>query len=222
MEKAKAWLAWSTGKDAAWALHAVGEAGEVEVRALLTTLTADYDRVSMHSTRRRLLEIQAESAGLEVRIAEIPAECTNEIYEEVMRKMVERARSEGVSRMIFGDIFLEDVRRYREEKLAGTLIEPSFPLWGTDTRELAGEMIDAGVKAVVTCVDPRKVPAEMCGRTWDESFLADLPAEADPCGENGEFHTFAFAGPAFREEIAVRVGETVERGGFVFADVLPL
>ncbi|HPD14948.1 MAG TPA: adenine nucleotide alpha hydrolase [Planctomycetota bacterium] len=232
----KAWLAWSSGKDAAWALHAVGGTSssrvsrrgdtpptmteEIEVIGLLTTITAPYDRVSMHGVRRELVEAQARAAGLPLHKVLIPAPCSNETYEAAMAEAMATAKSLGVSRMVFGDLFLEDVRRYREEKLAPTGIQPVFPLWGLDTRALAREMIAAGLRAYVTCLDPRKLPRELAGRPFDQAFLDALPDGVDPCAERGEFHTFACAGPMFAQPIPVRVGETVEREGFVFADLI--
>ena len=221
MEKPKAWMAWSSGKDAAWALHVVREAGEVDVVGLLSTITEPYDRVSMHGVRRALVEAQARATGLPLHKVFIPAACSNEAYEAAMAEAMETARSQRIAHMIFGDLFLEDVRAYREQKLAPTGIAPLFPLWSRDTQALARKMVADGVQAYVTCLDPRKLPREFAGRLYDDAFLDALPESVDPCGENGEFHTFAFAGPMFAQPIAVTVGETVERDGFVFADVLP-
>lgn len=217
----EAWICWSSGKDAAWALYVARRDPNLRVTGLLTTVTRDYERVSMHAVREDLVAAQTAAAGLPLEIAYIPAKCSNEDYEAAMRAAVEKARAAGVTRMIFGDIFLEDVRRYREEKLAGTGIEPLFPLWGCDTAALAREMIESGLEAIITCLDPRKVPRELAGRRFDAEFLAGLPEGVDPCGENGEFHTFAYAGPMFAAPLAVRVGEIVERDGFVFTDVIP-
>ncbi|HEX5634518.1 MAG TPA: hypothetical protein VFX50_14855, partial [Gemmatimonadales bacterium] len=182
---------------------------------------APFERVSMHGVRRELLAAQARAAGLPLVEIELPSPCPNAEYERLMGAAVARARDEGVERIAFGDLYLADVRRYREERLAGSGIEPIFPLWARPTSVLAREMIAAGVRAWLTSVDPRQVPAELAGRSWDEDLLARLPAGADPCGENGEFHTFVFASPSFAAPLDVEVGEVVEREGFVFADVLP-
>jgi uncharacterized protein (TIGR00290 family) len=218
--RAKAWLAWSSGKDSAWTLHVVRERGELDVVALLTTVNRTHNRVAMHAVRESLLEAQAAAAGLPLVVVPIPSPCPNEEYERAMAAAMHRAQSEGVTHVIFGDLFLEDVRRYREENLAKCRITPVFPLWGIPTRQLAGEMIAGGLRSYVTCIDPRKLDKSFAGREWNAALLADLPPSADPCGENGEFHTFACAGPMFRAPIAVRPGEIVERDGFVFADLL--
>lgn len=220
MPNDKAWIAWSSGKDAAWALHLARREALFDVTGMLTTITRDYGRVSMHAVREELLEAQAAAANLALHKVYIPAECSNAGYENAMRAAIETARAEGVTRMIFGDLFLEDIRRYREEKLAGTGIEAVLPLWGRDTADLALEMMAAGVEAYLTCLDPRKLPRELAGRRWDQELLPELPDGVDPCGENGEFHTFVAAGPMFSLPVAVRLGETVERDGFVFTDVL--
>lgn len=220
MLKPRAWLSWSSGKDSAWALHEVRRRDKIEVVGLLTSVTEPYDRVSMHGVRRELLLAQAEAVGLPMHCVPIPAPCSNEAYEEAMREAVAVAEAQGVEQMVFGDLFLEDIREYRESRLAGTGIRPVFPLWERPTRELAREMIAAGLVAHVTSLDPRKMPRELAGGRFDEEFLARLPAEADPCAENGEFHTCVSAGPMFREPIPVETGETVERDGFVFTDLL--
>lgn len=186
---------------------------------LLTSVTEPYDRVAMHGVRVELLEAQAAAAGLPLVKVPIPAPCPNEVYEEAMQKAIAAARAEGVTRMIFGDLFLEDIRAYRERQLATSGVEPMFPLWGRPTRALADEMIRCGVVAYVTCLDPAKLPAELAGAPFDERFLARLPAGADPCAENGEFHTCVTAGPMFARSIPVEVGRTVERDGFVFVDL---
>jgi uncharacterized protein (TIGR00290 family) len=216
----KAWLAWSSGKDSAWTLHVVRERGELNVVALLTTVNRRHDRVAMHGVRRSLLEKQAAAAGLPLRLVAIPSPCSNQQYERAMARAMARAQSEGVTHMIFGDLFLEDVRRYREERLAKCRITPEFPLWGIPTRHLADEMMAAGLRSYITCVDLRKLNRSFAGREWDATLLRDLPSGIDPCGENGEFHTFASAGPMFRSPIVVRRGAVVERDGFVFADLL--
>jgi len=217
----RTWVSWSSGKDSAWALHALRQGGEADVAGLFTTLNAAFDRVAMHAVRRELVEAQARGAGLPLHRIEIPHPCSNTDYERIMGAFVAEARSEGVEAMAFGDLFLADIREYRERQLAGTGIAPLFPLWGRDTRRLAGEMLGAGLVAHVTCIDPRKLDRSFVGRTFDAAFLADLPAGIDPCGENGEFHTFASAGPMFASPVPVRTGEVTERDGFVFADLLP-
>jgi uncharacterized protein (TIGR00290 family) len=219
--KAKAWIAWSSGKDSLWALHAARESNDLQVVGLLTTITETYERVSMHGVREKLLEMQAEALGLPLYKALIPTPCSNETYEAVMARAVEDAERAGVTRMIFGDLFLQDVRAYRERQLAPTGIEPRFPLWGRNTRTLAQEMIEGGLRAYVTCLDPRKLGREFAGRSYDLEFLSQLPEDVDSCAENGEFHTFAWNGPGFAHALDVRVGDTVEREGFVFTDVVP-
>jgi uncharacterized protein (TIGR00290 family) len=217
----KAWLAWSSGKDSAWALHTVRLAGEFEVVALLTTLNRTHGRVAMHAVRESLLEMQAVAAGLPLVKVPIPAPCSNEIYERAMTEAMARAAEEGVQHVIFGDLFLQDVRGYRESQLARCGMTPVFPLWGIETRALAEAMIAGGLRGYLTCVDPRQLERGFAGRRFDAELLADLPAGVDPCGENGEFHTFACAGPMFSSDLAVSVGAIVEREGFVFADLLP-
>ena len=220
MRRAKAWLAWSSGKDSAWALHVARQQGQMDVVGLLTTVTAAYGRVSMHGVREAVLAAQAKATGLPLHRVLIPAPCPNEVYEDAMRHAMDKARTEGVTRVIFGDLFLEDIRAYREGKLAPVGMKAVFPLWGPDTRTLAHEMIAGGLRAYITCLDPRKVPREFAGHPFDESLLAALPPGCDPCAENGEFHTCVVAGPMFSRPVGVRVGETVEREGFVFTDVL--
>lgn len=219
MSVRRVWLAWSAGKDSAWALHVARQDPTVEVVRLLTTVTQPYDRVSMHAVRRSLLLRQAEAAGLPLQVVEIPAPCSEEQYAEAMRAALHVAAAEGVTEVLFGDLFLEDVRAYREERLAAVNMTAGFPLWGRNTTELAHEMIAAGLRATITCVDPRQVPADLAGAAFDEELLARLPAGADPCGENGEFHTLVWSGPMLEQPLQVRVGEVVEREGFVFADV---
>jgi uncharacterized protein (TIGR00290 family) len=221
MERRRAWLSWSSGKDSAWCLEVVRKQGEYDVEALLTTVNAEFHRVAMHSVRESLLRAQAESAGLPLVTVPIPYPCPNAVYEEAMAGAMEQARAEGITHVIFGDLFLEDIRRYREDKLAGTGITPVFPLWGLNTRQLASQMVGAGLRAMLTCVDPERLDPSFVGRQFDEDLLADLPSNVDPCGENGEFHTFACRGPMFRAPINVDQGAVVERDGFVFADALP-
>lgn len=215
----RVWLSWSSGKDSAWALHVLRQQPDVKVVALLTTLNEHFDRVAMHSTRRELVEAQANAAGLPLITVPLPWPCSNVQYEAAMSKACAQALAEGVEAIAFGDLFLEDVRQYRVEKLAGTGLEPLFPVWGLDTRALAHEMVAAGVKTRLVCVDPRKLPKEFAGRDLDEALLRDLSEGVDPCGEKGEFHSFVYAGPMFRGEIPIESGEVVERDGFVFADV---
>ena len=214
-------LSWSTGKDSAWTLQVLRRRPDVTVVGLVTTVNAAFDRVAMHGVRRALLETQAEAAGLPLHVLEIPYPCPNADYERIMGAFVAQQAAEGIEAMAFGDLFLEDIRRYRETKLAGTGIAPLFPLWGSATGRLARDMIAGGLEAYVTCVDPRKMPASFAGRRFDLDLLADLPAGVDPCAENGEFHTFASAGPMFARPIAVETGEVVTRDGFVFCDVMP-
>lgn len=215
-------LAWSSGKDSAFALHVLRQSEDVEVVGLLTTVNEASDRVAMHAVRRTLLLAQAAAVGLPVTVARIPAPCPNEVYEQVMGEALASARARGVTAVAFGDLFLEDVRRYREERMAGSGLRPLFPLWGRPTRALAEEMIASGQRAVLTCVDPRVLPAAFAGRAFEAALLDDLPRSVDPCGERGEFHSFAWDGPAFTHPVPVQVGEVVERDGFVFADLLPV
>ena len=221
MTRRRILLAWSSGKDSAWSLHVLRQREDVEVVGLLTTLNEAYDRVAMHAVRRVLLEAQAEAAGLPLHTVSIPSPCSNEQYEAAMGEAVARARDEGVQGIAFGDLFLEDVRRYRERQMAPTGLECVFPLWQRPTALLAREMIAGGLRAHLTCVDPRALPASFAGRPFDATLLADLPPGVDPCGENGEFHSFAWDGPMFAHPVPVRGGEVVERDGFVFADLRP-
>ena len=214
----KTLISWSSGKDSAWALHEVRRAGELEVVGLLTTVNERVDRVAMHGVRRELLAQQAAALGLPLHVIALPEPCTNAIYEQRMAAFVDSARAAGVERVVFGDLFLEDIRAYRERQLAGTGIEPVFPLWGRPTAQLARDMIDAGVVATLSCVDSRKLPPSFAGRRWDAALLDALPEGVDPCGEHGEFHSFVSAGPGM-EPIEICVGEIVERDGFVFADL---
>ena len=218
--KAKALIAWSSGKDSAWALHEVRRAGEFDVVGALTTVTDSFARVSMHGVREELLQAQLDAAGLEPIVVRIPYPCPNEIYEREMAAAVAAAKARGVTHIIFGDLFLEDIRAYREQQLAGSGITPVFPLWLKPTEALAREMIDAGVEAHLAVVDLKKLPASFAGRRFDQDLLDTLPASADPCGEHGEFHSFVVAGPMLKGKIAVSVGEPVERDGFAFADLL--
>jgi len=217
----KAVIAWSSGKDSAWALLEARRAGDYEIVGALTTVTKTFGRVSMHGVREELLRAQLEAAGLPAIVVHIPFPCPNEIYEQKMAAAMTDAKQAGITHIVFGDLFLEDVRAYRERQLAGTGITPVFPLCGRPTAALARDMIEAGVEARLSTVDLRKLPASFAGRRFDNALLAALPSEADPCGENGEFHSFVSAGPMLAGKIAVKVGETVERDGFAYADFLP-
>jgi uncharacterized protein (TIGR00290 family) len=214
-------MSWSSGKDSVFALHTIRQASEVEVVGLLTTVNTAAQRVAMHAVRRVLVEAQADRLGLPLRAVDIPSPCPNDVYEAQMTAAIEEASAADVTNMIFGDLFLADIREYRERMLASTAIVPLFPLWDRPTDVLARDMCDAGVRAVVTCVDPSVLPREFAGRAFDAAFLADLPAHVDPCGERGEFHTFVWDAPGFATPITVDVGDIVDRDGFVFCDVLP-
>ena len=214
-------LSWSTGKDSAWSLNVLRQRRDVDVIGLVTTINSAFGRVAMHGVRRALAQAQAEAVGLPLYWLEIPHPCPNDAYEHIMGAFVQQQAAAGVTAMAFGDLFLEDIRRYRETRLAGTGITPLFPLWGIETGKLARDMIAGGLEAYVTCVDPRKLPARLAGRRFDAALLAELPPGVDPCAENGEFHTFACAGPMFRSPIAVDVGSIVRRDGFVFCDLVP-
>ena len=214
-------LSWSGGKDSAWALHLLRQQPEYEVAGLLTTVNQHFGRVAMHGFRESLLHLQAEAAGLPLWTVPLPWPCSNEVYEAAMTAACERAVSEGMHGIAFGDLFLEDIRAYRETRLAPTGLQPIFPCWLLPTDRLARDMIAVGMEAHLTCVDPRHLNAAFAGRLFDESLLADLPASVDPCGERGEFHTFVSAGPMFRRRIPVTRGEVVRRDGFVYADLLP-
>ena len=218
--KPKTLIAWSSGKDSAWALHEARKSGDYDIVGALTTVTDSFGRVSMHGVREELLMAQIAAAGLDPIIVRIPYPCPNEVYEREMGKAIEDAKARGVTHIIFGDLFLEDIRAYREKQLAGTGITPVFPIWLKPTDQLAREMIDAGLEAHLAVVDLKKLPASFAGRRFESGLLGDLPTEIDPCGENGEFHSFVSAGPMLSRKIPVRVGETVERDGFAFADLL--
>ena len=217
----KALVAWSSGKDSAWALLEARRSGEFDIVGALTTVTEAFGRVSMHGVREELLRTQLAAAGLPAVVVGIPYPCPNDIYERKMAAAVADARAAGITHVIFGDLFLKDVRAYRERQLAGTGITPVFPIWGAPTPRLARDMIEAGVEARLATVDLKKLAASFAGRRFDSALLAALPAEADPCGENGEFHSFVSAGPMLSGKIAVSVGQTVERDGFAYADLTP-
>jgi uncharacterized protein (TIGR00290 family) len=216
----RTWVSWSSGKDSTLALAEAREDPSLEVVGLLTTLNRSADRVAMHAVRRELLVAQAEALGLPLHQVDLPWPCSYEEYDRLMTEAVATATAAGVTRMVFGDLFLADVRAYRENALAGTGVEPVFPLWDRPTGELARHMVERGIKATITCVDPRQLDRSFAGRPYDRALLEELPDAVDPCGENGEFHTFVHDGPGFAAPLDVRVGEVVERDGFVFADVL--
>ena len=217
-------LSWSSGKDSAWALHALQADPTVEVVGLLTTFNAEADRVAMHAVRRELVDRQAAAHGLPLITVPLPQPCSNADYERLMREAMVDARASGVTHVAFGDLFLEDVRAYRVRNLAGTGIEPLFPIWSsaTETPSLATQMVAGGVRAVITCVDANQLSPSFVGREFDAELLRDLPPSVDPCGERGEFHTFCYDGPTFSAGLRVTTGETVVRGQFHFIDVLPL
>lgn len=214
-------LSWSSGKDSAWALHRLRQDPGIEVVGLFTTLNQAFERVAMHGVRKQLLTEQAECVGLPLHCIDLPWPCSNEEYGRVMSDFIAGVVASGIRHMAFGDLFLEDVRAYRERQLAGTGISPLFPLWGSDTAQLAREMMAAGLRARISCLDPRKLPATLGGHEFDDALLAALPAGVDPCGEKGEFHTLALDGPMFLRPLAIRVGESVLRDDFLFTDLLP-
>ena len=216
-------LSWSSGKDSAWALHVLRQESNVEVVGLLTTFNEAADRVAMHAVRRSLVEAQAAAAGLPLWQVPLPFPCSNADYESRMGAAISRARQEGVTHVAFGDLFLQDVRDYRVRMLSDTGIEPLFPLWcsAAQTPGLTRTMLKSGLRAILTCVDPRQLQESFAGRSFDAALLAELPQGVDPCGERGEFHTFCFAGPMFDREIGVQVGETISRDGFCFTDLVP-
>jgi uncharacterized protein (TIGR00290 family) len=214
-------VSWSSGKDSAWMVHVLRQMPGVEIGGLLTTVNAAAQRVAMHAVRVELLEAQAAALGLPLRQIAIPYPCSNDVYELAMSAAVRQAIADGFTHVAFGDLFLEDIRAYREAQLAGTGLTPLFPLFGADTASLAREMTTAGLRARITCVDPRALDRRFAGREFDAALLGELPATIDPCGERGEFHTFAYAGPMFRCPVNIESGVVVERDGFTFADVLP-
>jgi uncharacterized protein (TIGR00290 family) len=214
-------LSWSSGKDSAWTLHVMRKRGDVEIVGLLTTLNSEFDRVAMHGTRRAVLEGQAAAAGLPLWVIPLPWPCSNEVYEQRMADACRRAINEGVEAIAFGDLFLADVRAYREKQLAGTGLEPLFPLWEIPTDKLAREMITGGLRTKIVCVDTKQLDASFAGREFNHDLLSSFPAHIDPCGERGEFHTCVYAGPMFERAIELEAGEVVNRDGFVFADFVP-
>jgi uncharacterized protein (TIGR00290 family) len=215
-------VSWSTGKDSAWMLHSINQEYPNAAAGLLTTTNEAFDRVAMHAVRRELLEAQAEAARLPLHAVPLPWPCSNTQYESIMKTAIDGFVADGFTHVAFGDLFLADVRRYREDRLAGSGLAPLFPIWKTKpTPDLARDMIEGGLQARLTCIDPRKLDRSFAGRRFDGQLLADLPEGIDPCGENGEFHSFAFDGPMFHHPIRHRLGDIVDRDGFTFADVLP-
>jgi uncharacterized protein (TIGR00290 family) len=219
--KKKTLLSWSSGKDSSWTLHVLKQRDDVEIVGLFCTINRKFERAAMHAVRIELIKRQASSAELPVQFIELPHPCTDAEYRAIMGEFIDRVSHQGIEYIAFGDLFLEDIRSYRENNLADTGITPIFPIWGMETTTLSKEMVDSGLRAVITCIDPNKLDPEFIGREYDQAFLEQLPDTVDPCGENGEFHSFAFGGPMFKEQIEVRLGETVTRDGFVFADLLP-
>ena len=217
----KVMMSWSSGKDSAWALHQLLQDPAFDVKGIFATLNEEYDRVAMHGVRRELLERQADRLDLPLDTIDLPNPCSNADYERIMKGFVDRALERGITHLAFGDLFLADVRQYREDNLRGTGLTPLFPIWHYPTRALSRTMLAGGLRTIVTCVDSQQIPASFAGREYNADFLADLPESADPCGENGEFHTFVFDGPMFKAPIDVEVGDIVQRDQFVFADVLP-
>ena len=213
-------LSWSSGKDSAWALHVLRQAG-ADLRGLITSCNAEHDRVAMHGVRRTLLEAQADALGLPITCVELPFPCTNEEYEARMGAAFDAAKAAGIRAIAFGDLFLEDIRAYRVAQMERAGLEPVFPVWGLETGALAREMSAAGVRAAIACVDPKQIDRRFAGRDWDLRLFDELPPGADPCGENGEFHTFVYDSPDFAAPIEIERGEVVERDGFVYADVVP-
>lgn len=220
--KKRVLLSWSSGKDSAWTLYRLQQNPALEVVGLLTTFNSQFNRSAIHGVRQQLVTKQAEAAGLPLQQVPLPWPCSNEAYEHIMGNALGQAKDNfAMDAIAFGDLFLEDIRRYREERMKESGLELMFPLWGIPTDQLAGEMIAGGLKATITCVDPGRVDAEFCGRDFTAELLSELPGTVDPCGENGEFHTFAWSGPMFRSTVGVTKGETVTRDGFVYTDLLP-
>jgi uncharacterized protein (TIGR00290 family) len=217
----KTLLSWSSGKDSAWALHVLQDNPGIELIGLFTAMNQKYNRVTMHATRLEMLKRQTDAVGLPLQTISLPDPCTNEQYAAIMQQFVTETAAKGIECMAFGDLFLQNIREYREKQLKGTGIEPVFPLWEIPTRELAEQMLSAGLDAYVSCVDLKKLPSSFAGRKWSRELLAELPRDCDPCGENGEMHTVVVGGPMFSKTVPVAVGEIVERNGFAFADIIP-
>ncbi len=214
-------LSWSSGKDSAWTLYQLQQSEDVEIIGLLTTINSGFNRVAMHAVREELLEEQAKAAGLPLFKVPLPWPCLNADYENIMRTTLAMLDiKHGVTHIAFGDLFLEDVRRYRIEKMSQSDIKPLFPIWGSPTKELANEMVENGVSAYITCVDPKQLSENFAGYKFDKIFLSELDDNVDPCGENGEFHTFVNAGPMFKSDIPITIGETVNKDGFIFTDLM--
>jgi uncharacterized protein (TIGR00290 family) len=221
--KPKALLSWSSGKDCAWSLHIVRQRGDIDIVGLLTTFNEAFDRVAMHGVRRELVDAQARAANLPLMSIPLPWPCSNTEYESRMSAAIARAKADGITHMVFGDLFLEDIRQYRIDKLRGTGIEPLFPIWGSrnDTIGLSKDMLAAGLKAKLACVDSKQLDAKFSGREFDAKLLEDLPPTVDRCGENGEFHTFCYDGPMFSKPINIHCGEIIDREGFIYTDIRP-
>lgn len=219
--KTKTLLSWSSGKDSAWALHVLRQQEDTEVVGLFCTFNKKFERGAMHAVRNELISKQAESIGLPLYLIPIPDPCSDKEYRTIMGDFIQRAKSQGIDSIAFGDLFLEEVRSYRETNLADTGIMPLFPLWGMPTKELSKEMINSGLRAKITCIDPKYLSADFAGNEYDKAFLEQIPDSVDPCGENGEFHSFVYDGPMFKNKVNICVGETVKRGAFVYTDLLP-
>ncbi len=215
-------LSWSSGKDSAWALHLIRQDPMIELMGLFTVINQKYNRVSMHGTRLEMLQQQAKAAGAPLQTINLPDPCTNEQSDAIMRQFVMESAAKGIECMAFGDLFLHDIRQYREDQLRGTGIEPVFPLWGTPTRELVEQMLSAGLDAYVSSVDLKKLPSRFAGRKWSRELITEFPQDCDPCGENGEIHTVVVGGPIFQKTVPTVVGEIVERNGFAYADIIPV
>ena len=220
--KKKTLVSWSSGKDSAWALHMLRQDPAVEILGIFAAMNEKLDRVSMHSTRQELVQRQAEAVGLPLEAINLPDPCSNRRYEDIMGRFVKETVSRGIECIAFGDLFLEEIRRYREDQLDGTGIDPLFPLWGIPTDDLAEQMLTSGVEAYVSSVDLKKLPSRCAGRKWSRKLIGEFPKDCDPCGENGEIHTVVVGGPMFRRTVPVRIGETVERNGFAYADIIPM
>ena len=218
----KTMLSWSSGKDSAWTLHMMRQDPDISIDGLFSTINQEFDRVAMHAVRVALLQQQSDSIGLPIQLIPIPYPCSDADYAKIMDGFVKREIERGVECFAFGDLYLEDIREYREKSLSGSGIAPIFPIWGSDTRVLSATMLESGLRAQITCVDPSQLAPEFCGREYDASFLTDLPPGVDPCGEKGEFHSFAFDGPMFGHKIDIKIGETTTRDKFVFTDLLPV
>lgn len=217
--KRKILLSWSSGKDSAWALHVLQKDPHIDIVGLFTTVNQAFGRIAMHGVRLELLQMQAQSVGLPLHIIHLPHPCSNEKYVEAMSAFIEEMAKTGIESMAFGDLHLKDVRQYRENQLKDSRITPIFPIWGIPSEQLSMDMVKSDLRAIVTCVDPRQLPVEYVGREFNESFLEDIPKSVDPCGENGEFHTFVFDGPMFQKPIRISPGEIVSRDGFIFVDI---